>query len=153
MTTALSSAAAALKNNPQCDSFFGQSANGTTASEVLAGLANGFNGTGPGSYGWIGFYFGPPAKGLYTVAQTRATQYSGTSGNYPQFTIKINLFANPNSFQNESGTDQAATILHELGHALAILGFTGGQFIDNDTDLSVNAKNTTNILKDCFNQP
>jgi len=70
---------------------------------------------------------------------------------YTNFTVLINTALNPgtNMWNSGSATDNATTLLHELGHILDFMGWTGGQFVNDDSDASVNLANTKLIQDNC----
>jgi hypothetical protein len=48
-----------------------------------------------------------------------------------------------------SPQNQALTLLHEMGHVLANMGWTGGLFANDDSDEMINKMNQDFITKAC----
>jgi RHS repeat-associated protein len=126
----------------QCASLFG-SKDGMTAAQVLAGTA-------PGTT-WI-IQFAYDADPNAAVANTRPTISLDNIFGLHSFITRIDDAWFDQGFWNYGDNlDNADTILHELGHVLRLLGFTGGDFVQNDGDPKVSHDNDDRIRQNCLN--
>jgi RHS repeat-associated protein len=129
-------------NNPDCAGLFGTK-DGMTAAQVFEGKQQGVS--------WnIQFSYNPNNE---NVATTRPTISLNNIGGFTSFVTKINDTFQDSGYWNAGGTtDNAETLIHELGHVLRFLGFKGGDFVQNDNDPAVGLQNDKLIYDKCFGQ-
>jgi len=137
----------ALKN-PECSGLFGSKPGSSlTGAEVLRSLA------GDGVYGRIQFENKGPNWG---VAETRPAITMGLllRGRTSSVVTTINSFSDGKKtglYWNDNNLlENAETLLHELGHALRVLGFVGGHFAHQDRDTRVAVRDDILIWHYCL---
>ena len=155
---AYSRALAALAN-PKCSGLFKDangnplkdaSGNALDPTQVLKGLYLGYQGTSIPAYGTITFSYDQGSSNFATTKGNGTFPNVSVSGvYYNTATIDFNMYWFNLGFQDEN----AAVLLHELGHAINALspGWTAGNSIKSDTfSGATSLLNQETVYKDCI---
>jgi len=154
ITAAFIAAQAAL-SKPECASLFnvGHDANVPDPQTLLAGIMSGLDGKAYFTFGDLG----PPVNGWGKNAITMNTGYAmdpdGTVG-FTGVANKVVVVFNSNrgvAFNNGNVTDNATTLLHELGHVYeSLYGLGSTYLVDDDGSRNASTVNTKWIQANCF---
>jgi hypothetical protein len=118
----------------------GLAANMPSALNVFLGM------THDGPWGRIIFTDLPEGRSAITAA-TGKTAYS-TALNRDVDVEAVSIM-NRAFWNKQNDTENALDLLHELGHVLRKMGWSGGQFMDDDVDDDINLANSDSIKKYC----
>jgi RHS repeat-associated protein len=114
---------------------------------------------------------GPPKNGLVDAATTSGVLtfkigYSATTNKvfvqsaFSTYTANVTINSNPLApfsagfggyFGRDDATNRAATMIHELGHAIAVMvGPSASQILDDQNNPKQSKKNTKLVMDNCF---
>ncbi|MCX6614254.1 MAG: RHS repeat-associated core domain-containing protein, partial [Acidobacteria bacterium] len=137
-----------LNANPDCEQLYGRSTRpemfGQGAVSILQSLRS------KDSFHWV-----EPGRGFDVSARTSVDK-NDRFGFVWSWTASIALDVQTHSQQWHNMQELTHTVLHELGHVLAELGFMGGEFSHNDGNLTDpeeiknQARNNALISERCF---
>jgi hypothetical protein len=145
----------AALSNSDCASIFGTPGflgGNATAAQVLNSLIGGSS-----QYGSIQFVDPDTATPFQKIALNDFQSAAATVSNHPIWswfggrstsTIYISTLDAPGSF-NSSTLDAEETILHELGHLLANLGWSGDTITNDTNNPTASAANTQKVISAC----
>jgi RHS repeat-associated protein len=170
LTTAISLAQTALQGRPGCAELFGGLPQDTSPSALLTSLLGPLMGA-PNTMGSFGFAdLGPSAPGGVTSArmipilgsrtETRPDGTTQTISTFVGANIFINVnpaspFVSPRGYDGRYGAsneiNRAITVIHELGHVVALLyGSHSTQIVEDRDDATKSAQNSQLIYDQCF---
>ena len=160
LTDAVNRAAQALQSRPECADLFGVPAEVGDQANFLYMLFNGNSGFGSISYGNLG---GIKPDGTVTAANTTGILGSITreDGSKVSIFTGANIIINNNSsapffsgygqrFGVDDSTNRAITLLHEIGHAAAIIRGFNSQIVDDQSGPQASQQNSQLVFDKCF---
>jgi RHS repeat-associated protein len=125
-------------NDPNCSRLFGSptvfGSFTLTADSVLRRLQNSMS-----------FRFAPEGFPFAGNTSFQSWSFSGV-----QYWWAASVAVGAGQRNSINGAELVNTVLHELGHVLAYLGFRGGVFVHDDDDETINRRNTDWIWQNCF---